>query len=353
MIAEDTFSQTKAEQAADTPVLEVKDLKVEFPITRGFILKFRAGGVKAVDGISFSIKAGETLGLVGESGSGKSTTANAVLQLQKPTSGSIKFDGVDLSTVSRRDVNRLRRQIGFVFQDPFDSLNPRMNAERIIGEPLRIHDLFEDQEDYLRQVTELIEIVGLNAAMTTRFPHEFSGGQRQRIAVARGIAARPKLIILDEPVSALDVSIQAQIINLLKDLQDEFNLAYLFIAHDLSVVRHIADNVAVMYLGKIMEIASRDILFDNARHPYTQALISAVPLPDPILERQRQRMTIEGDIPSPANPPPGCVFNTRCPFAIDQCSTIVPELRDIGNGQLAACIRAPGYGPSPDGVDYS
>lgn len=353
MIAEDTFSQIKAEQAADTPVLEVKDLKVEFPITRGFILKFRAGGVKAVDGISFSIKAGETLGLVGESGSGKSTTANAVLQLQKPTSGSIKFDGVDLSTVSRRDVNRLRRQIGFVFQDPFDSLNPRMNAERIIGEPLRIHDLFEDQEDYLRQVTELIEIVGLNAAMTTRFPHEFSGGQRQRIAVARGIAARPKLIILDEPVSALDVSIQAQIINLLKDLQDEFNLAYLFIAHDLSVVRHIADNVAVMYLGKIMEIASRDILFDNARHPYTQALISAVPLPDPILERQRQRMTIEGDIPSPANPPPGCVFNTRCPFAIDQCSTIVPELRDIGNGQLAACIRAPGYGPSPDGVDYS
>ena len=353
MIAEDTFSQTKAEQAADTPVLEVKDLKVEFPITRGFILKFRAGGVKAVDGISFSIKAGETLGLVGESGSGKSTTANAVLQLQKPTSGSIKFDGVDLSTVSRRDVNRLRRQIGFVFQDPFDSLNPRMNAERIIGEPLRIHDLFEDQEDYLRQVTELIEIVGLNAAMTTRFPHEFSGGQRQRIAVARGIAARPKLIILDEPVSALDVSIQAQIINLLKDLQDEFNLAYLFIAHDLSVVRHITDNVAVMYLGKIMEIASRDILFDNARHPYTQALISAVPLPDPILERQRQRMTIEGDIPSPANPPPGCVFNTRCPFAIDQCSTIVPELRDIGNGQLAACIRAPGYGPSPDGVDYS
>ena len=353
MIAEDTFSQTKTEQAADTPVLEVKDLKVEFPITRGFILKFRAGGVKAVDGVSFSIKAGETLGLVGESGSGKSTTANAVLQLQKPTSGSIKFDGVDLSTVSRRDVNRLRRQIGFVFQDPFDSLNPRMNAERIIGEPLRIHDLFEDQEDYLRQVNELIEIVGLNAAMTTRFPHEFSGGQRQRIAVARGIAARPKLIILDEPVSALDVSIQAQIINLLKDLQDEFNLAYLFIAHDLSVVRHIADNVAVMYLGKIMEVASRDVLFDNARHPYTQALISAVPLPDPILERQRQRITLEGDIPSPANPPPGCVFNTRCPFAIDQCSTIVPELRDIGNGQLAACIRAPGYGTAQDGVDYS
>ena len=353
MIAEDTFSQTKTEQAADTPVLEVKDLKVEFPITRGFILKFRAGGVKAVDGISFSIKAGETLGLVGESGSGKSTTANAVLQLQKPTSGSIKFDGVDLSTVSRRDVNRLRRQIGFVFQDPFDSLNPRMNAERIIGEPLRIHDLFEDQEDYLRQVNELIEIVGLNAAMTTRFPHEFSGGQRQRIAVARGIAARPKLIILDEPVSALDVSIQAQIINLLKDLQDEFNLAYLFIAHDLSVVRHIADNVAVMYLGKIMEVASRDVLFDNARHPYTQALISAVPLPDPILERQRQRITLEGDIPSPANPPPGCVFNTRCPVAIEQCSTIVPELRDVGNGQMAACIRAPGYGTAQDGVDYT
>ncbi len=353
MIAEDTFSRTNGEQAADTPVLEVKDLKVEFPITRGFIVKFRAGGVKAVDGISFSIKAGETLGLVGESGSGKSTTANAVLQLQKPTNGSIMFDGVDLSTLSRRDVNRLRRQIGFVFQDPFDSLNPRMNAERIIGEPLRIHDLFKDQEDYLRQVTELIEIVGLNATMTTRFPHEFSGGQRQRIAVARGIAARPKLIILDEPVSALDVSIQAQIINLLKDLQDEFNLAYLFIAHDLSVVRHIADNVAVMYLGKIMEIASRDVLFDNPRHPYTQALISAVPLPDPILERQRQRMTLEGDIPSPANPPPGCVFNTRCPFAIDQCGTIIPELRDVGNGQLAACIRAPGYGPAQDGVDYS
>ncbi len=353
MIREATGPMGAGRDSADAPILEVSDLKVEFPITRGFILKFRTGGVKAVDGISFSIRAGETLGLVGESGSGKSTTANAVLQLVRPTAGKIIFNGTDLSTLSRREINAIRREVGFVFQDPFDSLNPRMNAERIIGEPLRIHNLFEDRDDYHRQVVELIEMVGLNASMTTRYPHEFSGGQRQRIAVARGIAARPKLIILDEPVSALDVSIQAQVINLLKDLQEQFKLAFLFIAHDLSVVRHIADNVAVMYLGKIMEIASRNALFDEAKHPYTQALLSAVPLPDPILDRQRQRTILQGDIPSPANPPPGCVFNTRCPLAIEQCKQFVPELRDVGAGQLAACIRAPGYGPAPDGIDYS
>ena len=353
MIAKATPAGRADRNNGGGPILEVRDLKVEFPITRGFILKFRVGEVKAVDGISFSIKPGETLGLVGESGSGKSTTANAVLQLLKPSGGSITFDGVDLSTLSRGEMSRVRRQVGFVFQDPFDSLNPRMNAGKIIGEPLQIHGLYENKQDYRDKVTELIEMVGLNASMAHRYPHEFSGGQRQRIAVARGIAARPRLIILDEPVSALDVSIQAQIINLLKDLQDQFNLSYLFIAHDLSVVRHIADNVAVMYLGKIMELASRDSLFDSPKHPYTTALLSAVPLPDPILDRQRQRIILRGDIPSPANPPPGCVFNTRCPLAIDQCRQFTPELRDVGNGQLAACIRIPGYGPAPDGIDYS
>ena len=335
---------SKTADGAGQSMLEVRDLKVSFPVTRGLILQRQVGLIKAVDGISFSINPGETLGLVGESGSGKSTTARTILQLIRPSSGEVILDGQDLGKLSGAKLRQMRRRLGIVFQDPVGSLNPRMSAGNIVGEPIKIHGLHKNSQDFRDKVAHLLETVGLHPAMASRFPHEFSGGQRQRLGVARALAAQPGLIVLDEPVSALDVSIQAQIINLLQDLQQEFKIAYLFIAHDLSVVRHISHRVAVMYLGKIVEITTKEKLYENPTHPYTQALLSAVPVADPIRDLKRQRTVLVGDIPSPMNPPPGCVFNTRCPIAIEECSSIVPELRETSPGHRTACIRAPGYG---------
>ena len=335
---------SKAADGAGQSLLEVRDLKVSFPVTRGLILQRQVGLIKAVDGISFSINPGETLGLVGESGSGKSTTARTILQLIRPSSGEVLLEGQDLGKLSGAKLREMRRRMGIVFQDPVGSLNPRMSAGNIVGEPIKIHRLHENSQDFRDRVAYLLETVGLHPAMASRFPHEFSGGQRQRLGVARALAVQPGLIVLDEPVSALDVSIQAQIINLLQDLQQQFKIAYLFIAHDLSVVRHISHRVAVMYLGKIVEITTKEKLYENPTHPYTQALLSAVPVADPIRDLERQRIVLVGDIPSPMNPPPGCVFNTRCPIAIEECSSIVPELRETSPGHRTACIRAPGYG---------
>ena len=326
-------------------LLQIRDLKVHFPVTRGTIFQRRVGAIRAVDGVTFHIRRGETFGLVGESGSGKSTIGRTILQLVKPTSGQVVLEGEDLGSLKGRDLRRVRRRLGIVAQDPFGSLNPRMKAGDIVGEPLKIHGLSRSRQDYRHQVSELLETVGLNSAMASRFPHEFSGGQRQRLGVARALAARPSCIVLDEPVSALDVSIQAQIINLLQNLQEEFGIAYLFIAHDLSVVRHISHRVAVMYLGKIVEIADKEKLYKEPMHPYTNALLSAVPIADPVRDRQRQRIILEGDIPSPMNPPSGCVFHTRCPIAVGDCKNYVPELRELASAHDGACIRAPGYGP--------
>ena len=323
----------------DGPTLAVRDLRVHFPITSGFLLRRQTGTVKAVDGLSFAIAPGETLGLVGESGSGKTTTGRAILQLQRPTSGSVEFRGVELTSMSAAKLRPLRSEMQIIFQDPYGSLNPRMSAGRIIGEPLAVHGLAGDKNQRRERVAELLGRVGLNAAMMDRYPHEFSGGQRQRIGIARALAGEPSFIVCDEPVSALDVSIQAQILNLLSDLQDEFNISYLFIAHDLSVVRHISDRVAVMYLGKIMELATSAELYENPMHPYTRALMSAVPIPDPRLERQRERIVLEGDMPSPINPPSGCVFRTRCPIATEECAGVVPELTERSPGHRVACIK--------------
>ncbi|MBI2965063.1 MAG: ATP-binding cassette domain-containing protein [Chloroflexi bacterium] len=331
------------------PLLEVRNLQVHFPVTRGFILQRRIGSIKAVDGVNFSINPGETLGLVGESGSGKTTTGRAILQLTRPTGGEILFDGHDLVNLNGSELRKMRRSIGVVFQDPYGALNPRATAGQIVGAPLVVHKLHESKAEYRKHVESLFETVGLNRSMTRRYPHEFSGGQRQRLGVARALAARPRLVILDEPVSSLDVSIQAQIINLLQDLQARFKLSYLFIAHDLSVVRHISNRVAVMYLGKIVETADRNELYRNPLHPYTKALLSAAPVPDPIVERKSARIVLKGDIPSPLNPPSGCVFHTRCPIAVPECSQTVPELRQFGPLHAAACIRVPGYGDArPD-----
>ncbi len=341
-----TLAQEQAHRTAvnGSPLLEINGLKVHFPVKRGLIFDRTVGLVKAVDGVDFSIMPGETLGLVGESGSGKTTTGRAILQLVKATSGSVVFEGSDLVSLSGNNMRRMRRRLGMVFQDPYGALNPRMTAGDIIGEPLVVHGLYENKNDLRGQVGDLLETVGLNKSMADRYPHEFSGGQRQRIGVARALAAKPSFMVLDEPVSALDVSIQAQIINLLQNLQDEFNLSYLFIAHDLSVVRHISDRVAVMYLGKIVELAECDELYDNPLHPYTRALLSAIPIPDPELDRQRDRIVLEGDIPSPLNPPPGCVFHTRCPVAVEDCPAYVPELREVSPGHWVACIRSDNYG---------
>ena len=319
--------------------LSVNDLKVHFPISSGFLIRRQTGAVKAVDGVSFDVAPGETLGLVGESGSGKTTTGRAILQLQRPTSGSVQFRGVELTAVSAKHMRPFRSEMQIIFQDPYGSLNPRMSAGQIVGEPLTVHGLAGDKNQRLDRVAELLERVGMNPAMIGRYPHEFSGGQRQRIGIARALAGEPSFIVCDEPVSALDVSIQAQILNLLTDLQAEFNISYLFIAHDLSVVRHISDRVAVMYLGKIMELASSEDLYENPTHPYTRALLSAVPIPDPILERRRERIVLAGDIPSPINPPSGCVFRTRCPIATEECAEVVPELIDRGNRHQVACIK--------------
>ena len=318
------------------PVLEVRDLKKWFPIQGGSLINRTVGHVKAVDGVSFDVFPGETLGLVGESGCGKSTTGRSVLRLLEPTSGSVKFNGAELVGLKRKELNLYRRQLQIIFQDPFSSLNPRKPVGQIIGSPFEIQGI-KPEGGIKKTVQGLMERVGLNPEHFNRYPNEFSGGQRQRIGIARAIALNPQVIVCDEPVSALDVSIQAQVLNLLEDIQSEFGIAYLFIAHDLSVVRHISKRVAVMYLGKIMELAPKHTLFNSALHPYTHALMSAVPVPDPDKERDRERIILTGDLPSPSNPPSGCVFRTRCWKATDLCATDVPELREVGSGHQVAC----------------
>jgi len=322
----------------DDILIRVENLKMYFPITRGIILQKTIGYIKAVDDISFFIRRGETLGLVGESGCGKTTTGRAILQLYRPTAGHVYFEDVDLTKLKGEELRRMRRRMQIIFQDPYASLNPRMTVGEIVGEPLEVHGLAKGKEKRER-VMELLKVVGLNPYFINRYPHEFSGGQRQRIGVARALAMNPDFIVCDEPISALDVSIQAQIINLLEELQEKFKLTYLFIAHDLSVVRHISNRVAVMYLGKIVELTDRDSLYNNPQHPYTQALLSAVPIPDPVVEERRKRIILTGDVPSPANPPKGCRFNTRCPVVMDICKEVEPEFKDIGNEHWVACHR--------------
>jgi oligopeptide transport system ATP-binding protein len=329
--------------SAATPLLSVRNLSVHFPLKQGFIFQREVARVRAVDGISFDINPGETLGLVGESGSGKTTAAKAIIQLNKPNSGSVKFEGQELLGLSTAAMRPIRRKMGMVFQDPYGSLNPRMRAGDIVGEPLKVHGLTESRDDYRDQIASLLSTVGLSPAMAERYPNEFSGGQRQRLGVARAIAAKPSLLVLDESVSALDVSIQAQILNLLQDLQEQFNLAYLFIAHDLAVVRHISHRVAVMYLGRIVETADSKDLYERPLHPYTQALLSAIPTPNPLVERDRERIILRGDLPSPINLPPGCRFSTRCPIAVESCSETDPELQQLAPNQQAACLLAAGY----------
>ena len=321
------------------PLLEVKDLKMHFPVTSGVILQRKIGAIKAVDGVSFSIRPGQTLGLVGESGSGKTTVGRCIIQLNKATSGEVWLDDIDLCKANGKQLRAMRRRMQMVFQDPYSSLNPRMNIGAIVGEPMMVHNIVSGKRELREQVSELLHVVGLNASMADRYPHEFSGGQRQRIGIARAIAVHPDFIVADEPVSALDVSIQAQLINLLEDIQEQFNLTFLFIAHDLSVVRHMSENVAVMYLGKMMEIADRYELYENPLHPYTRALLSAVPVPNPRVEAQRERIVLQGTIPSPMNAPSGCVFHTRCPMAIDDCKVVTPPLKEYAPGHWAACIR--------------
>jgi oligopeptide transport system ATP-binding protein len=325
-------------------LLEVKNLKMHFPVTSGMFFSRTVAHIKAVDDVSFFVRKGETLGLVGESGCGKTTTGRCILQLYKPTAGEVIFEGRELTTLPSNDMRRMRREMQVIFQDPYSSLNPRMTAGNIIGEPLIIHKLVDNKAAYRERVAELLQNVGLNPYMADRFPHEFSGGQRQRIGVARALSVEPKFIVADEPVSALDVSIQAQIINLLEDLQERFNLTYLFIAHDLSVVRHISDRVGVMYLGHMVEMADRNEIYVDPVHPYTKALLSAVPIPDPVIDAQRERVVLTGEVPSPLNPPSGCVFHPRCPIATAECSQVIPELRQVQPNHWAACIHAPGYG---------
>ncbi len=327
----------------EQPLLDVKNLVMHFPLTQGIIFQRKVGAVQAVDGISLSVKKGETLGLVGESGCGKSTTGRAILQLYKPTSGEVNFNGRDLTKLDSGEMRKMRRHLQMVFQDPYASLNPRMTVGNIVSEPMQIHKLVPKGERTQR-VQELLQTVGLNPYFANRYPHEFSGGQRQRVGIARALAANPDFIVCDEPVSALDVSIQAQVVNLLEDLQEQFGLTYLFIAHDLSVVRHISDRVAVMYLGKIVELADRNELYDDPLHPYTKALLSAVPIPDPVIEKRRERIILTGDVPSPINPPSGCHFHTRCPYVMEVCKKIDPIFADQGRSHFVACHLYPGSG---------
>jgi len=321
------------------PILEVRDLVKHFPLTQGIVLKKQVGSVKAVDGVSFDLLKGETLGLVGESGCGKSTLAKLLMVLERPTSGQVLYQGKDIYGVrGKGPLRRLRRQIQIILQDPYSSLNPRMTVGDIVGEPFEIHPEVAPKGERRRRVQELLDVVGLNPDFINRYPHQFSGGQRQRIGIARGLALRPEIIICDEPVSALDVSVQAQVINLLEDLQNEFGLSYIFIAHDLSVVRHISDRVAVMYLGKIVEIGNESQIYDHPTMPYTQALLSAVPVPDPTLRGRRDQIVLEGDVPSPANPPSGCRFRTRCWKAEDICAEEIPALVPrAGSDHPSAC----------------
>lgn len=321
-------------------IIEVRDLKMYFPVTKGIVLRRKVGDVKAVDGLTFSIREGETLGLVGESGCGKSTTGRALIQLYKPTAGSVMFRGTDLTKLPAEEMRKARRRVQMIFQDPYASLNPRMTVGDIIAEPIMVHKLRQGKQAVRERVQELLSLVGLNPYFINRYPHEFSGGQRQRIGIARALAVEPEFVVCDEPVSALDVSIQAQILNLLEDLQDKLGLTYLFIAHGLAAVKHISDRVAVMYLGKMVELASGNELYQMPTHPYTQALLSAVPIPDPDVERTRKRMILVGDVPSPLNPPAGCRFHTRCPIAIDKCKQDEPPFEDIGNGHQVACWRS-------------
>lgn len=322
----------------DDILIDIRDLKMYFPVTTGIVLQRKVADIKAVDGVSFYIKKGETLGLVGESGSGKTTTGRCILQLYRPTGGEILFEGKDLCKTEGKELRKMRQRMQMIFQDPSGSLDPRMTAGNIIGEPLVVHGLARGR-GYHERVAELLSICGLKPYMANRYPHEFSGGQRQRIGLARALALNPDFIVCDEPVSALDVSIQAQIVNLLVELREKFNLTLLFISHDLSVVRHISDRVAVMYLGRIVEMTNRTELYENPLHPYTKALLSAVPIPDPIVEARRESIILAGDVPSSLNPPPGCNFHTRCPMAIPQCSEGVPEWRDVGDGHWIRCFR--------------
>ncbi len=324
-------------QGSNANVVEIENLKMYFPITRG-ILRRKVGEIKAVDDVSFVIKKNETLGLVGESGCGKTTTGRCILRLYKPTAGKILFNGTDISAMKENALRQIRSSIGAIFQDPYGSLNPRQTAKTIVGMPLIVHGL-KNKKQLNERVEELFKLVGLDPSMMTRVPHEFSGGQRQRLGIARALACQPSLIICDEPVSALDVSIQAQIINLLEELQEKLGLTYLFIAHDLSVVQHISNRVAVMYLGRIIEIANSKELYENPLHPYTKALLSAVPVPNPLIERKRMRTVLKGEVPSPAAPPPGCHFHPRCNIATADCQKEKPQLKDVGNGHMVACYR--------------
>ncbi|MBX3706945.1 MAG: ATP-binding cassette domain-containing protein [Pseudomonadales bacterium] len=321
----------------DAPLLEVTDLSVHFPVTEGVVRQRTIGAVRAVDGVSFTLRRGETFSLVGESGCGKSTTAMAVLRMQPLTGGRIVFDGTDITTLTPAAMRPFRRRIQMVYQDPYGSLNPRMTVRDIIGEPLVVHGLAGDRKTYAARVAELMELVGLLPAMAGRYPHEFSGGQRQRIGIARALALDPDLVVCDEAVSALDVSIQAQVLNLLMDLQQRLGLTYLFISHDLSVVRHLSDRIGVMYLGRIVEVATRDDLFGAPQHPYTRALLDAVPIPSPEREAERPHRVIPGEVPSARNPPPGCPFHPRCPHALPQCRTDAPALSARPDGRLVAC----------------
>jgi peptide/nickel transport system ATP-binding protein len=319
-------------------LVEIEGLKVWFPIKSGVVLDRHVGDVKAVDDVSLSIQRGETLGLVGESGCGKSTVGRTIIRLYEPTAGRILFDGVDITRAGEARLRETRREMQMVFQDPFASLNPRHSVGRIVGEPIRVHGIAGTRRETSNRVRELLERVGLPADAASRYPHEFSGGQRQRIGLARALAVNPAFIVCDEPVSALDVSIQAQIVNLLEGLQDELGLTYLFIAHDLAVVRHISDRIAVMYLGGIVEVSPAEELYDNPLHPYTISLLSAVPIPDPAVERQRSRIFLSGDLPSPANPPHACRFHTRCPYVQPtRCRDERPELRPLSSGHTVAC----------------
>ncbi len=320
-------------------LVSVRGLKKYFPITRGILIQREIGAVKAVDDVSFDIYKGETLGLVGESGCGKTTTGRTMLQLYRPTGGEVWFDGVDLTKIKGQTLRQMRQKIQMIFQDPYASLNPRWTIARIVGESLRVHKIISGNLSQDDRIKQLLELVQLNPSQLNRYPHEFSGGQRQRIGVARALASNPDFIVCDEPISALDVSIQAQVVNLLEDLQSQFGLTYLFIAHDLSMVRHICDRVAVMYLGIIVEIGPRDELYDYPLHPYTKALLSAVPIPDPRATRARHRTILEGDVPSPANPPKGCRFHPRCPIAGDECKVNVPEWREVASDHWVACHK--------------
>ena len=331
--------EARSDRGDPGPLLEVIGLKKYFPVTEGIVIPRTVAEVKAVDGVSFDIRKGEILGLVGESGCGKTTTGRCILQLDRPTEGAILFEGVNLVELDQRALSPFRQKIQVIFQDPYSSLNPRMKIGDIIGEPIKVHGIEPNAGKRRQRVSELLSVCGLEPRFADRYPHEMSGGQRQRVGIARALSLNPQFIICDEAVSALDVSIQAQVINLLEDLREELDLTYLFIAHDLSVVRHLCHRVAVMYLGKIVELADCDELYDNPLHPYTRLLLSAVPVPDPEVESKREHRVLKGEVPSPINPPSGCVFHPRCPLAVDRCSRAVPELRELRPGHWVACTE--------------